>query len=89
MMANIKRGDDLTKTEIKLCRFLSLGMSNKDMAEAMDISVRTVESHRAHVAKKIGYSGSKLTVMAHDIVLAELKKHTAPIDNRKQFESEL
>ncbi len=43
----------LTKTERVVVRYIAEGMSNKEVAKTMDISVRTVETHRAHILKKI------------------------------------
>jgi DNA-binding NarL/FixJ family response regulator len=43
----------LTKTERVVVRYIAEGMSNKEVAKIMDISVRTVETHRAHILKKI------------------------------------
>jgi len=43
----------LTKTERVVVRYIAEGMSNKEVAKIMDISVRTVETHRAHILKKL------------------------------------
>lgn len=44
----------LTKRESEVLRHLSLGQTNKEIAEALDISYETVKEHVQHVLKKIG-----------------------------------
>lgn len=43
----------LTKTEKIVLQHIAEGLSNKEVARALDISVRTVETHRAHILKKL------------------------------------
>ena len=43
----------LTKTEKIVLQHIAEGMSNKEVAKTLDISVRTVETHRAHILKKL------------------------------------
>jgi len=43
---------NLTKTEIQITQFLSLGMSNKEIAEKMHISEETVKKHIYHIYRK-------------------------------------
>lgn len=45
--------DILTKTEKIILEKIASGLSNKEVAQAMGISVRTVETHRAHILKKL------------------------------------
>jgi DNA-binding NarL/FixJ family response regulator len=45
--------DILTKTEKIILEKIASGLSNKEIGEAMKISVRTVETHRAHILKKL------------------------------------
>jgi DNA-binding NarL/FixJ family response regulator len=40
------------------------GESNKAMATALELSVRTVESHRRNIATKLGCSGARLIRIA-------------------------
>jgi DNA-binding NarL/FixJ family response regulator len=46
--------DDLTAREREILRLLALGHTNQEIAERLIVSVRTVESHRAHVMGKLG-----------------------------------
>ena len=43
----------LSDREREVMRLVSEGMSNKQVAEHLDISVRTAEVHRAHVFEKL------------------------------------
>ncbi len=45
---------DLTPREIEVLLFLVRGYTNKEIASELVISVRTVESHRAHIIQKTG-----------------------------------
>jgi len=47
-------GKALTKTEIKVLRFILDGNSNKETARLLHRSVRTVEDHRSHIMHKLG-----------------------------------
>ncbi|MGI9556368.1 MAG: response regulator [Solirubrobacterales bacterium] len=46
--------DDLTKREVEVLRLIALGHTNTEMAEQLFLSVRTIESHRAHIQQKLG-----------------------------------
>lgn len=46
----------LTSREQQILLELAQGKSNKDVGEALDISVRTVETHRKNIKRKLGIS---------------------------------
>jgi two-component system, NarL family, response regulator NreC len=46
--------DDLTAREVEILRLIALGHTNTEIGEQLFLSVRTVESHRAHVQQKLG-----------------------------------
>jgi two-component system, NarL family, response regulator NreC len=48
--------DDLTEREVEVLRLIALGHTNAEIAEQLFLSVRTVESHRAHIQQKLGRS---------------------------------
>jgi two-component system response regulator NreC len=48
--------DDLSAREIDVLRLIALGHTNTEMAGQLYLSVRTVESHRAHIAQKLRLS---------------------------------
>ena len=52
--AEPERPDDLTDREVEVLRLIALGHTNGEIAEQLYLSVRTVESHRAHIQQKLG-----------------------------------
>jgi two-component system, NarL family, response regulator NreC len=48
--------DDLTEREVEVLRLIALGHTNAEIAQELYLSVRTVESHRAHIQQKLGRS---------------------------------
>jgi len=44
--------DDLTERELEILRLIALGHTNTEIAGTLYLSVRTVESHRAHIQQK-------------------------------------
>jgi two-component system response regulator NreC len=44
---------DLTEREAEVLRLIALGHTNTEIAEQLYLSVRTVESHRAHIQQKL------------------------------------
>lgn len=49
-------GDGLTTREIEVLRLIGLGHTNSEIGELLALSVRTVESHRASIHRKLGLS---------------------------------
>jgi two-component system response regulator NreC len=47
---------DLTEREVDVLRLIALGHTNNEIAEQLYLSVRTVETHRAHIQQKLGLS---------------------------------
>lgn len=48
--------DELSERERDVLRLIALGHTNAEVAEQLYISIRTVESHRAHIQQKLGLS---------------------------------
>lgn len=46
--------DGLTAREVTVLRLLALGYTNQEIADALIVSVKTVETHRSHVMEKLG-----------------------------------
>ena len=44
---------DLSEREVEVLRLIALGHTNSEIGEQLYLSVRTVESHRAHIQQKI------------------------------------
>ena len=52
-------------------RLLALGHTNQEIAKLLYISVRTAETHRAHIMQKLGLSTRAEVVryaLAHDLL---------------------
>jgi two-component system, NarL family, response regulator NreC len=45
--------DGLSEREVEVLRMIALGHTNAEIAEALFLSVRTVETHRAHIQQKL------------------------------------
>jgi two-component system response regulator NreC len=44
----------LTEREIEVLSLVALGHTNGEIADRLCLSVRTVETHRAHIQRKLG-----------------------------------
>jgi two-component system response regulator NreC len=51
--ADGRRPDGLSAREVQVLRLIALGHTNAEVAGLLYLSVRTVESHRAHIQQKI------------------------------------
>ena len=49
--------DELSARELEVLGLLALGYTNSEIASRLYLSVRTVESHRAHIQQKTGRTG--------------------------------
>jgi two-component system response regulator NreC len=48
---------ELTDRESEVLRLISLGYSNKEIGTSLDLSVKTIEVHKANAMRKLGISG--------------------------------
>jgi two-component system response regulator NreC len=46
----------LSPRETEVLRLMALGHTNREIGEQLELSVRTVETHRAHIQQKLGLS---------------------------------
>ncbi len=63
--------DDLTQREVEVLRLIALGHTNSEIAGQLYLSVRTVESHRAHIQQKLRLSTRAELVryaLDHDLI---------------------
>jgi two-component system response regulator NreC len=64
--------DPLSDREREVLRLLALGHTNQEIAQTLYISVRTAETHRAHIMQKLGLSSrAELVRYALDHALIE------------------
>jgi two-component system response regulator NreC len=59
--AGLKNGDPedhtvLSPRETEVLKLMALGHTNREIGEQLSLSVRTVETHRAHIQQKLGLS---------------------------------
>ena len=54
----LQKFEAITKKEKKVCQLVVLGLSNREIAEALQCGLRTVESHRSSIYKKLGINNS-------------------------------
>ena len=47
---------ELSERELEVLRLIALGHTNNEIAQQLFLSVRTVETHRAHLQQKLGRS---------------------------------
>jgi PAS domain S-box-containing protein len=55
----------LTPKEIQIANLIKQGKANKDIAEIMGLSVRTIEFHRTKIRRKFGLKDGKDNLQAH------------------------
>ncbi|AVR96138.1 response regulator [Pseudoduganella armeniaca] len=55
--ANVPQEEALTTREQEVLRHIAAGESNKQIARSLDLSVRTVETHRLNIKRKLGIEG--------------------------------
>ena len=63
--------NQLTPREIEVLKLLAQGFTNRQIAKQLNISVRTVEAHRANLTNKLGLSSPLQTVryaMEHGLI---------------------
>jgi two-component system response regulator NreC len=61
------RGSQLTDRESDVLRQIALGYSNKEIGERLDISVKTVEAHKANALKKLDMT-SRIDIVRYAIL---------------------
>ncbi len=58
---------DLTERENEVLRLIAFGFSNKEIAYKMDVSVKTIESHKSNAMRKLGIA-SRIDVVKYAIL---------------------
>ena len=55
----------LTPTEIQIANLIRHGSSTKKIAEIMNVSPRTIETHRKNIRRKIGLESKRANLRSH------------------------
>jgi DNA-binding NarL/FixJ family response regulator len=63
----------ITAREAEVLRLMALGYSNKEIAQTLDIAVKTVEVHKANAMRKLGLSG-RIDVIKYAVLQGWLNK---------------
>jgi PAS domain S-box-containing protein len=65
----------LTPTEIQVANLIKQGRYSKDIAKLMDLSRRTVESHRDGIRRKLGIKGTKTNLRSYLLSTEHANSH--------------
>ena len=79
--------DPLSEREREVLRLLALGHTNQEIAAQLFISVRTAETHRAHIMQKLSLSSRAELVryaLEHDLIESSVVELTASPPARAQ-----
>ena len=52
----------LTPREIEVCDLIKKGLTSKDIARTLSISLKTVEKHRDNIRKKLGIANRRINL---------------------------
>jgi len=55
----------LTRSEIQICSLIAKGLATKEVAERVNISFETVQTHRRNIRRKLGLNGRKISLHAY------------------------
>lgn len=55
----------LTHMETRVCQFIQAGYASKDIADSLNISLETVQTHRKNIRRKLGLHGKSVSLYAH------------------------
>jgi len=56
---------NLTPTEIQIANMIRNGNSSKEIADIMNVSIRTVDAHRRNIRKKIGLNQKRANLRSY------------------------
>ena len=60
-----RRMHAMSPREIEICNLIKRGLSCKEISKLMNISYRTVETHRSHIRKKLGLAVSSVNLSTY------------------------
>ncbi len=54
----LSKSGELSQREVQIVQLLCKGLLTKEVAEQLNISIRTVETHKNHIYRKLGISNT-------------------------------
>ena len=75
----------LSRREIQVVQLVSNGLANKSIAQELQISVKTIEKHRANAARKLGVNSTAEMVRISVLADQELQERNR-FANQTYFE---
>ena len=57
-----EKNANLTSREIEICDLIKNGLTNKQMADLLNVSLATVERHRANIRRKLGITNKEVNL---------------------------
>ena len=63
--ATLSECQHLTPKEIQICNMIRNGLNTKGIAELLNVSVLTINTHRTSIRKKLKISNQKINLIAH------------------------
>ena len=55
----------LSKTEVKICRFIQAGASTKEICDTLNLAFDTIQTHRRNIRRKLGLHGKSVNLHAY------------------------
>lgn len=74
---SVKSESDLTPREAEVLRLIAWGLSNKEIAAQLDISIKTVEFHKTRSTEKLHLRG-RTDILRYALSQSWLREHEGP-----------